>query len=253
MKATYKVFLNFPYDQDFKGLSIALQFAVVAKGLVPVCGKDMIASDKIRIYNLTDAISGCRFSIHDLSRNKGEGEDNFMRGNMPLEAGMALFNAFNSQRNRDKNDESFQHRFLLMTSQPHEHTIFASDLNGLDPMYHQNDEIEMITKVYTWLNNILKSRPELKSLPITRIKEIYQEFISSLKDIKGGETSGEATHEETRELMYRICESYQLWDFRYSMSGREEFPEAQIQFNNKPPESIQNFKKQRMSEKDKEP
>ena len=63
-----------------------------------------------------------------------------------------------------------------------------------------------------------------------------------MKDIKGGETSGEATHEETRELMYRICESYQLWDFRYSMSGREEFPEAQIQFNNKPPESIQNFK-----------
>lgn len=70
----YQVFLNYPYDAEFRSYSEALSFAVIASGLIPVAAVDLTLPDRPRLQTLVQAISACRFSVHDLSRSAGEGE-----------------------------------------------------------------------------------------------------------------------------------------------------------------------------------
>jgi hypothetical protein len=43
---------------------------------------------------ITQAISDSKYSIHDLSRCRGEGDKNLARFNMPLELGVAMAHKF---------------------------------------------------------------------------------------------------------------------------------------------------------------
>jgi hypothetical protein len=81
---------------------------------------------------LVVAISNCHYSIHELSRSRGEGHDNFARMKMPIETGMAMFHALHTQR-RD-------HRCAFFVSKPCDYHRFASDLSGLDPKCHNGEE-----------------------------------------------------------------------------------------------------------------
>src|SRR5215469_11963204 len=92
----YRVFLNYPFDEEFERLVHAMHFAVVATGFIPACARDVSAPDRPRLEMLVDIISNSRFSVHDFSRYKGEGEKNFARFNMPIEMGMALFYTFST-------------------------------------------------------------------------------------------------------------------------------------------------------------
>jgi hypothetical protein len=124
----HQVFLNYPFDADFLSVAAALNFAVVAAGQLPVCALDLTAPDRPRLDMLIEAISCCHYSIHDLSRAKGEGTENFARMNMPIEMGLALYPALASQR--------AGHRCAFFVSTPHDYKRFASDLAGLDPQCH---------------------------------------------------------------------------------------------------------------------
>ena len=127
----YQVFLNFPYDDSYLPLATAMQFGVVAAGLIPVCAKDLTTQAQPRLGMLVSAIACCQYSVHDLSRSKGEGTMNFSRMNMPIESGMALFHALNSQR-RD-------HTCTFFVQNNFEYKAYASDLAGLDLYCHENN------------------------------------------------------------------------------------------------------------------
>src|SRR5215472_10996521 len=94
----YQVFLNYPYDTDFLPFAEALSFGVVAAGMVPVTALDQSDPDTGRLEMLVRAISSCHYSVHDLSRCRGGGPENFSRMNMPIEMGMAMFYALSAQR-----------------------------------------------------------------------------------------------------------------------------------------------------------
>ena len=89
----WQVFLNYPYDDAYAPLGTALTYAVAAAGLIPVSAKDFSSPDGLRLTLLIELVSNCQYSIHDLSRCKGEGEENLARMNMPLEMGMAIYHA----------------------------------------------------------------------------------------------------------------------------------------------------------------
>src|SRR5262249_17744050 len=108
----YQVFLNYPFDEDFAQLERALHFSVVAAGLLPVCAKDLTVPDRPRLDILVNAIANCHYSAHEFSRAKGEGGQNFARMNMPLEMGMALFHALDTQRR--------EHRCLFLVPNPND-------------------------------------------------------------------------------------------------------------------------------------
>jgi hypothetical protein len=71
---TSQVFLNHPFDPEFMPLADALNFAVVAGGMLPLCALDLTSPDHPRLEMLVDAIANCHYSVHDLSRFTGDGD-----------------------------------------------------------------------------------------------------------------------------------------------------------------------------------
>jgi hypothetical protein len=210
-----QVFLNYPFDSAFAELANAMSFAVVAGGLLPVCAYDLTVPDKSRLEMLVDAIGSCHYSAHDLSRSKGEGPQNFARLNMPVEMGMALFHALNTQR-RD-------HRCLFFVQEAHDYKAFASDLAGLDPRRHNNDPRRILTDTYEWLRGVVPSAL-FNSQATVEIIDKFAVFKDRISKVRGSADGGLPSHEETRELMYRICSEAGWWDWRGSRMGKDEFP-----------------------------
>lgn len=216
--SVYRVFLNYPFDEQFEALAHAMHFAVVAAGLVPVCAMDESAPDRLRLEMLFNMVSTCRFSIHDFSRYKGEGEENFARFNMPLEMGMALFYTFFTQKRG--------HRCAFFVETSHDYQRFASDLAGLDPKHHNNDDPSLVTGIYEWLREV--GQPYAYARPTVEVQEKYQDFKKELEKVKGSGKNGRPTHHEAREVMYTLCARCGWWTWRNDDKFKFLFPEWQI-------------------------
>jgi len=135
--------------------------------------------------------------------------------NMPLEMGMALFHALVSQRN--------DHRCIFFVPTPHEYKAFASDLSGLDPRCHHNDETLLVTAMYEWLRSIVPGNI-FNSRPTVDIIAKFNEFKKRLKTIRGANGTGKPSHEERREIMYQMCSESRWWDWRKTRAGKAQFP-----------------------------
>jgi hypothetical protein len=216
---TCQVFLNYPFDRKFLTLANAMSFAVVAGGLLPLCARDLTSPDRPRLEMLVDAISNCHYSAHDFSRFTGEGVRNFARMNMPIEIGMGVFYAIQSQRQ--------DHRCAFFVPTPHDYQAFASDLAGLDPKCHQNDEVRLLTEMYEWLRSVVPSTLFNSQATVDVIAK-FEEFKQQLSKINGSGEENSPSHEETRELMYRICDECSWWDWRKNRMNREEFASIPI-------------------------
>ncbi len=215
----HQVFLNYPFDQEFGCLEDAMQFPVVAGNLLPICAKDLTSPDRPRLDMLVNAISNCHYSLHELSRSKGEGESNFARMNMPIEAGMAMFHALRSQHK--------DHRCAFLVATPHDYQQFASDFAGLDPKCHNHNEDQLVRLVYEWLRDVVPAT--LFNLqPTKAVVERYHIYKARLAEVSGSDFDGTPTHEERREIMQKVCEEVKWWDWRNAMFGREEFPVVPI-------------------------
>ncbi len=217
----YQVFLNHPFDVEFLPLADAMSFAVIAGGLLPICAYDLTSPDRPRLEMLVDAIQCCHYSAHDLSRSAGEGKKNLARMNMPIEMGMALFYALVSQRR--------EHRCVFFVPSPHDYKAFASDLSGLDPKCHQNDETRLLTDMYDWLRGVVPGSL-FNSQPTVEIVGKFKEFKKRLKSIRGAGGNGKPSHEERREMMYQVCAECDWWDWRETRAGRDQFPPVPLRF-----------------------
>ena len=211
----YQVFLNYPFDDEYQPIAEALNFAVVAGGLLPICALDMTSPDRPRLDMLVDAISNCHYSAHDLSRSHGEGSDNFARMNMPLEMGLALYPALYSQRH--------EHRCAFFVASPNDYKRFASDLAGLDAQCHNGHDVTALSMMYDWLRGVV-SKQIFNDQPTVFVVERFLEFRSRLAQVLGAGLSGRPSHSESREVMYCICAESKWWDWRETKAGRAEFP-----------------------------
>src|SRR5207245_2296494 len=100
-----------------------------------------------------------KYSIHDLSRCRGEGTDNLARFNMPLELGIAMARRFASP------NETERHDWLILVRDGHAYTRFISDIAGYDPKTHNGTVEGIVPKVMLWL----ATRPEA-IMPPTPLK-----------------------------------------------------------------------------------
>jgi hypothetical protein len=211
----YQVFLNYPFDEAFAEFEDALHFAVVAANLLPVCAKDLTDPDRPRLDALIDAIRHCRYSGHDFSHIYGDGADNIARMNMPLEMGMAVFHALDTQRQ--------EHRCAFFVPRPHEYHRAASDLAGLDPRCYNSDPRELVAAVYEWLRDVVPS-PIFNSVATVDVVGQFDTFKRKISSIRGGRSDGRPTHHEAQELMYRLCGDLRWWEWRQTRFGLEQFP-----------------------------
>lgn len=210
-----QVFLNYPFDNEFKPFSHAMHFAVVAAGLIPVCAYDLTAPDRPRLDIIVEAIIRSRYSVHDFSRLRGEGEQNFARLNMPLEMGMALFHALQTQR--------ATHRCAFFIPTSNDYRVAASDLAGLDAIPYEGDELSCVARVYEWLRDGLRSL-YTQRVPTITVVEQYRHFVTEMGRIEGSGRNGQLSHDEAQELMFSLCSESGWWDWRDNRSGQAEFP-----------------------------
>ena len=70
------------------------------------------------------AVGESKYSIHDLSRCRGEGDANLARFNMPLELGIAM-----AHRHRSRRAEG-RHDWLVLVPLGHQDQAFISDIAG---------------------------------------------------------------------------------------------------------------------------
>jgi hypothetical protein len=84
------VFINCPFDDDYRALFRAIIFAVIACGFRARCALEISDAATARIEKIYKIISECGYGVHDISRTELDEVNQLPRFNMPLELGIFL-------------------------------------------------------------------------------------------------------------------------------------------------------------------
>jgi hypothetical protein len=137
------VFINCPFDAVYAPMFDAIVFATVCCGFMPRSALETGTVSEPRMDRITRAIFSSRYSIHDLSRCSGEGDENFARFNMPLELGIAMARRFAGRAPK--------HDWLVLVPKGHVYLRFVSDLAAYDPATHDGSIESVTVAVIAWL------------------------------------------------------------------------------------------------------
>ncbi|WP_420479232.1 hypothetical protein [Brevundimonas sp. FT23028] len=142
--ASLSVFINCPFDDDYRPILRAIVFTVVVSGYHPRCALDSTDGAEIRIAKIASLIGDCDWGVHDLSRV--EVVDGVPRFNMPMELGLHLgARLLGEPRHRRK-------RALILDAQPHRYDRALSDISGQDVETHGGNPEAAIRCVRNWLS-----------------------------------------------------------------------------------------------------
>jgi hypothetical protein len=148
------VFVNCPFDSEYRPAFEALIFTVTASGYNVRCALEENDSANIRHDKLCRLIRESDRSIHDLSRVQ-LGKNNLPRFNMPYELGLTHGAIrFGGRRQRTKTA-------CIMVAEPFVMPAYISDLAGNDPHAHHNDPARVIRII----RNYLHTTPDGQMLP----------------------------------------------------------------------------------------
>ncbi|WP_242127734.1 nucleotide-binding protein [Sphingobium sp. Sx8-8] len=168
--STDDVFINCPFDKDFKPIFQALVFTIFACGFRPRSARELDDGGQTRIDKLYGLIEECRYGIHDLSRTELDDVHKLPRFNMPLELGLFL----GAKRYGDK----AQHgkRLLILDIERFRYQKFISDLAGIDIHEHGGKAEAAARETRDWLANV--SRRQIASAD--RVVRLYDQFTVDL-------------------------------------------------------------------------
>jgi hypothetical protein len=141
------VFVNCPFDSEYRPLFEALVFAVHDCGFVARCALEADDASQVRIDKIGDIIAECRLGIHDISRTELDVGSDLPRFNMPLELGMFL------GAKRFGGGRQVQKLCLILDRLPYRYQQFCSDIAGQDIRPHARDPKEAVKVVRNWLRN----------------------------------------------------------------------------------------------------
>lgn len=138
------VFINCPFDDEYKPLFDAIVFTVQIASFKPRCAREASNAGEIRLAKLMSIISECKYGVHDLSRTELS-RNGLPRFNMPLELGLDL------GCKRFGNHSHAQKRLLVMDKSRHRYQKFISDIAGQDIEPHGKSIKQVICNVRDWL------------------------------------------------------------------------------------------------------
>ncbi len=168
--STDDVFINCPFDSDFKPIFQALIFTIFACGFRPRSARELDDGGQTRIEKLYGLIQECRYGIHDLSRTELDDKNQLPRFNMPLELGLFLgAKRYGDIAQRDK-------RLLILDIERFRYQKFISDLAGMDIHEHGGKVEATVRETRDWLANV--SRRQIASSD--RVVRSYDQFIADL-------------------------------------------------------------------------
>lgn len=170
------VFINCPFDADYKPLLRAACFAILACGYAPRCALDYSDSGAVRFTEIVKMIAECDLSIHDISRVELDSGSQLPRFNMPLELGADLGLRLEGPARQRRR------KTLILDAEPHRYDRTLSDISGMDIEAHANSAREVVRHVRDWLN--ANREPGASVLPgAAAINEDYNTYLKLAPDI----------------------------------------------------------------------
>lgn len=138
---TEQVFINCPFDEEYRPLFQALVFAISACGMVARSALEVDNGAEVRIEKIVRIIGECCHSVHDISRVELDADSGLPRMNMPFELGLFLgAQRFGDVRQKKKT-------CLIFDSERYRYQKFLSDIAGQDIRAHKGDPAELIRAV----------------------------------------------------------------------------------------------------------
>jgi hypothetical protein len=188
------VFLNCPYDEEYKPSLLALTFTVLECGLEPRIASDEDDSGVVRVDKIRDLIRSCRFSIHDISRMDPLRSGDLPRFNMPFELGLDLGCRFYGDGHLASK------RCLILERERDRYRRALSDIAGNDIRAHDGQPEKLVSEVRKWI--FMTNRRTLPSG--SRIWQRFNEFTSNLQIVleRAGFTRDEIDVLEIAELIH---------------------------------------------------
>jgi hypothetical protein len=139
------VFVNCPFDDQYREFFYAIVFTVIRSGFVARCALETDNSADNRFDKICQIIKECRYGIHDISRTEPDGEPPLPRFNMPLELGVFLgAKKYGGPAHRTKS-------CIIFDRQQYRFQRFISDIAGQDIHAHGGDVRRLITELAMWL------------------------------------------------------------------------------------------------------
>ncbi|MFA4904066.1 MAG: hypothetical protein WC600_15145 [Desulfobaccales bacterium] len=171
---TRNVFINCPFDKEYREIFYAILFAIFDCGYIPRCALELGDGGEVRIQEIARIISECKFGIHDISRTELDTISNLPRFNMPLELGLFM----GAKKYGSKKDKS--KICLILDREMYRYQAFISDISGQDVKSHNNDRYMVIPIIRDWLRNS-SGRSTIPGGAAIRSR--YQLFITELPDL----------------------------------------------------------------------
>jgi hypothetical protein len=168
------VFVNAPFDKEYVDLFDALIFVMVCCGFLPRSAIETSGGIP-RIDRILNALTSSKYSLHDLSRCRGEGEDNLARFNMPLELGMAM-----CLRHLD----NAAHEWFVVVPRDHDYRNYVSDLAGFDLEEYAGTVETVVQPVMSWLLSLPEAPPAVGSLTPGDVLVALPNFQQAASDVR---------------------------------------------------------------------
>jgi hypothetical protein len=138
------VFVNCPFDDDFRQLLLGVVFTIVYFGYKPRLSLERADSAENRIDKITDLIKESKFGIHDLSRLVSTAEGEVYRMNMPFELGIDY------GCKKLKGGKWKEKKILILEKERYRFQRAISDLSGCDIKSHNDAVDKIICSVRDW-------------------------------------------------------------------------------------------------------
>ena len=145
---TLDVFINCPFDSEFKPFFYAIVYAVVRSGYRARCALETDDAAENRLSKIIKIISECQYGIHDISRTETSGDPPLPRFNMPLELGLWL-----GAHHLGREDQSGK-QCIVFDHERYRYPRFISDISGQDIHAHGRDTSMLFTELAAWLRHL---------------------------------------------------------------------------------------------------
>ncbi|MBI5101572.1 MAG: hypothetical protein HZB33_07050 [Nitrospirae bacterium] len=140
-----QVFINCPFDDEYKNIFHGICFAVFDCGFVPRCSFEVDDATESRLKEILRIIRECQYGIHDVSRVEIDRKTKLPRFNMPFELGLYFSSkVFGNKHHKKK-------KCLILDKTKYRYRKSISDLSGSDVSPHNNSIRAAIISVRDWL------------------------------------------------------------------------------------------------------
>lgn len=181
------VFINCPFDSNYKPLFNALLFTILDCGFIPRCAFEDSNAGLIRMQKLIAIMADCRYGIHDISRADLDPTTNLARFNMPFELGIYSGLIYSGAVQHKKKE------LMILDSHANRYDQFISDISGQDISVHNDSPQTISAKCRNWLMQTSK-RVTIPSAVIIWAR--YNKFLHELPGICA------ALHWDSNDLTY---------------------------------------------------